>query len=282
MKDMKKGEEKRGKENKKQKSKILAALPKLGQHKGQTTIFIIVAIIIIALAILIYFLYPQISTGLGIEEETPERFIDKCINEDIVSSIEILSSQGGSMAPEHYIVYNGENIEYLCYTNEYYKTCVVQQPMLKSHIEKEIKSSIQRKAGECFTKLKDSYEGKGYSVNLKRGDVSVELLPKRVVASFDNTLSLVKGEESETHDKFRVVINNNLYELISIANSIIEWEARYGDSETTLYMTYYKDLKVEKKKQIEGSTIYIITDRGTGNKFQFASRSVVWPPGYGA
>ena len=47
-------------------------------------------------------------------------------------------------------------------------------------------------------------------------------------------------------------------------------------------MNYYHDLNVEKKKQSDGSTIYILTDRNNENKFQFASRSVAWPPGYGA
>ena len=77
------------------------------------------------------------------------------------------------------------------------------------------------------------------------------------------------------------MLDNNLYELASIAESIVEWEATYGDSETTTYMNYYHDLKVEKKKQTDGTTIYIVTNRDTRNKFQFASRSVAWPPGYG-
>jgi len=46
-------------------------------------------------------------------------------------------------------------------------------------------------------------------------------------------------------------------------------------------MTYYRDLKVEKKKQTDGSTVYILTKMDSGDKFQFASRSVAWPPGYG-
>ncbi|MFH1240218.1 MAG: hypothetical protein V1672_03295, partial [Candidatus Diapherotrites archaeon] len=98
-------------------------------------------------------------------------------------------------------------------------------------------------------------------------------------ATFNSSLVLTK-ESTEKYDLFSVVLNNNLYELVSVANSILNWETRYGDSETTNYMTYYHDLKVEKKKQSDGSTIYILTDRNNGNKFQFASRSVAWPPGY--
>jgi hypothetical protein len=247
--------------------------------RSQTTLFVIIALVVVALALVIYFFYPEIKSGLGFEEENPSDFIDLCVRDDIAGAVEALSLRGGSLRPEHYIVYNGQNIDYLCYTNEYYKTCVVQQPMLKQHIEREIEGSLDSKARRCFEELRENYEKQGYSVNLKRGSVNVELLPKRIVTYLNYSLTLTK-EGSETYETFSVVLHNNLYELVSIANSIIEWEARYGNAETTLYMTYYKDLKVEKKPQTDGTTIYILTDRNTENKFQFASRSVAWPPGY--
>ena len=248
--------------------------------KGQVTIFIIIALVIVVLGILIYMFYPQIKAGLGLGPQNPTSFIQTCIEEEIKDGAEKLSLQGGSLSPEHYILYNSEKIEYLCYTGEYYKTCVVQQPMLKRHIESEIKNEIKEEVEACFNSMEESYRSQGYDVNLRKGETGIELLPKRIIATFNYSLILTK-DESEKYGSFRVVLNNNLYELISIANSIIEWETTYGDSETTIYMNYYHDLKVEKKKQSDGTTIYILTDRNTENKFQFASRSVAWPPGYG-
>ena len=64
-----------------------------------------------------------------------------------------------------------------------------------------------------------------------------------------------------------------------ISSSILNWEARYGDSETMNYMIYYPSIKVEKKKQGDGSTVYIITDRLDLDKFMFASRSMALPAG---
>lgn len=253
---------------------------KKGTNKrGQVTIFIIIAIVIVALGVLIYMFYPQIKTTLGLGPKNPSEYIQICIEEEIENNVEKLSLQGGSLAPEHYILYDNEKVEYLCYTNEYYKTCIMQQPMLKENIESEIENEIKNKVRECFDSMKESYEKKGYDVNLKSGGIGVELLPKRIVATFNYSLILTK-EDTEKYEPFRVVLNNNLYELVSIANSILNWEAHYGDAETTVYMDYYHDLKVEKKKQSDGTTIYILTDRNDGNKFQFASRSVAWPPGY--
>ena len=157
----------------------------------------------------------------------------------------------------------------------------MQHPLLKNHIESEIYNIIKPKADECFASMQESYRKKGYNVALSEGKMEVELLPKKVSIVFNKTLSLTK-DTTQSYESFVVVLNNNLYELMSIALSIANWEVRYGDAETTLYMTYYHNLKVEKKKQSEGTKIYILTDRNTENKFQFATRSVAWPPGYAA
>jgi len=249
--------------------------------RAQVTIFIIIAILIIGAAVTIYMLVPKAETQAVFDAGNPQGFIQTCLEEEIEKTVDLVSSQGGSVVPEFFFNYQGDSIEYLCYTAENYATCVVQQPLLKQHIEKEIKQDISEEVESCFSNLQENYRNNGYNANLQTGRTTVELLPKRIVTNFgDYVLTISKGETAR-HDSFSVILNNNLYELTSIANSIIEWETRYGNAETTLYMNYYKDLKVEKKTQQDGTTIYILTDRNTGSKFQFASRSVVFPPGYG-
>lgn len=248
-------------------------------EKGQVTLFVIVALVIVVAGVLIYVFYPQIRSTFG-ASESPQAFIQSCLEEDAKLTVDKISTNGGSVSPEHYFLYKGQRIEYLCYINEYYQPCIVQEPLLKRHIESEIVSDLRDEVQNCFSELQDNYEGKGYTVRFSGSNLSAELLPKRVVLDMGRTLTLTKGD-SQTYEGFRVVLNNNLYELAAIANSIIEWETKYGDAETTLYMSYYPDLKVEKQTQLEGSTVYILTDRNNENKFQFASRSFAWPPGYG-
>ncbi len=249
--------------------------------RGQVTIFVITALILIVIAILFYLLYPQIKSTLGLGAKNPNQFIQSCIETQVEEAVATLALQGGSMEPENYFLYKDEKIKYLCYNEEYYLMCVVQQPLLKRHIEEEIKKEISASVQTCFNDLESTFKKKGYSVNLNRGSFEVDLLPKRIVAKFDNSLTLTKGDATEEYKSFSVTINNNLYELVNIANSIISMEAKYGDSESTIYMNYYHNLKVEKLKQTDGTTIYILRDRVTGDKFQFASRSLAWPPGYG-
>jgi len=250
-----------------------------GEKRGQVTIFIIIAIVIVALAVLFYFLLPQIETTTGFDEQNPGAFIQTCIEDKINDAVETVSLQGGSINPEHYFTYNNVKIEYLCYTNENYKTCVVQQPLLKQHIESEIKDEIQPDVVNCFNVLKDSYERRNYNVQMEPGVTTVELLPKRVVTNFNYIVTVSKGE-TKRYDSFNVILNNNLYEFVVIANSIIEWETSLGKADPRTYMTYYPDLKVELNLRDDGTRIYVLTDRNTGNKFQFASRSLVFPPGF--
>lgn len=255
-------------------------------RKGQVTIFIILGLIVVGAAALVYFLYPQIqSTFFGTTD--PSGFIQTCMEDKIKETVTKISLQGGSVNPGHsFSYYNNElgglyNVEYLCYTNKDFQPCVMQQPVLHGHMMNEIKIEIEPTATECFKQLKESYDRRGYSTNLPEGgETIVDILPDRVVVIFNKEFTITKGE-SQRYEQFRVLVNNNLYELSAIANSILNWEIKYGDADTGAYMFYYHNLLVEKKEQSDGTKIYILTDLNTNDVFQFATRSFAWPPGYG-
>jgi hypothetical protein len=248
-------------------------------RKGQVTIFIILGIIIVAGAVLFYTFYPQIKSSVTSSND-PRAFVQSCIQDKVNEVVGNISEHGGSVNPSFYYNYEGTPVEYLCYTNEYYKTCTVQQPFLKTHIEKEIETNIASTVSTCLDEMKKSFEAKGYKVRLVKGNITAELLPQIIAITINSDLTLTKGN-SQNYKKFSIVVNNNLYELVSIADSILQWEATYGDAETTVYMSYYHDLEIQKKKQSDGTTVYILTDLNNNNMFEFASRSMAWAPGYG-
>lgn len=242
--------------------------------RGQVTIFIIIAIVIVAVGVLIYLFYPQIKSSITKKDTTPQGYIQDCIQEDFRKTVNSLALQGGSLNPTNYLMYNDSKIEYLCYTNEnFLKLCVVQQPVLQGHIEQELKKGLNEKLDFCFESLKNNYKSKGYEVTLTKGEKNFELMPDRILVSVNDTLTLSKGD-TKKYDKFVVIVNNNLYELTSFANDILEWESQYGDAETTLYMSYNPNIKVEKIGRPDGK-VYIIEDRKTKDKFQFAVRGFV-------
>ena len=138
----------------KSKRGAIIFLPK--NRKGQLTIFIIIAMVIVAVGILIYSFWPQIKSVLGGEAGNPQAFIQGCVEKEIEDAVEIISLQGGSVEPDSFYTYEGNKIEYLCYQNQGYASyCVVQQPFLKQHIESEIKNEIADAVESCFESMRE-------------------------------------------------------------------------------------------------------------------------------
>ena len=245
--------------------------------RGQIAIFVIIAILI-ASVILVVFLNPGGRIGIS-EDVNPSSYLSNCIEPKVSEALEILSKQGGSLNPENYVLYRDQKVEYLCYTNKQYSLCSVQQPLLVMHIEDEIKSYVEPVARQCIRDLEERYESQGYIVSTTPGDLSVDFAPGKISIEFDSPMTIEK-DSTQTFRKFAVSINSEMYDLLMTAVSIIQYESALGDSETLLYLQYYPDLSIKKVKR-EGDTIYTLKNVVTNEAFTFASRSLVWPAGYG-
>ena len=245
------------------------------ERKGQVTIFIILAIVLVAIVVII-FAFPEVnvfSTAVN-----PSSYLKDCIEPEVSEIKDILSRQGGYQSPRNYALYQDEQISYLCYTSENYIPCVVQQPLLVRHVEKEIKSYIEPRAKQCLQDLKNQYERKGYRVSSSSGIVNVSVIPSKILVDFIAPMTITK-EETQTFQRFAVSVETEWYDLLLTAVSIIEYESTFGDSETGLYISYYPNLKIDKTRRDDGSTIYKLSDVVTGDAFAFATRSLVWPQG---
>ena len=246
--------------------------------RGQVTIFVILGMIVLISGLIIYSLVsgPKVITN---PSESPKTFIKNCIEDDFLILIENISAQGGSMNPEFYHHYYGNNIQILCTTSTYYDTCTIQKPLLQESIEKELKESIEEKLNSCFDELEDTLVGKGYSVELNRDNFEVKLNPNRISLEINNTLTISKEEEKRFED-FDFSFEHNLYSLIQITKSIIEWESLVGDIDVIELMENYRDYEITKDRAANDYKVYKITDRNTKDYFQFVTKSMVYPPGY--
>jgi len=254
------------------------------EKRGQVTIFVIIAIVIIG-GIIVFF--AATDYGKRIVDQVTGREIDvnselrDCIenNENINKNIEKILIQGGSLEPSNYYPYNDTKVDYLCYTNEFLKTCIMQKPLLMKSIEEEISQVVRADVESCFVSVKEELEARGYNVINNRGEISVEIVPGSLIYRVKKDFS-VSRENTQRFENFEIRRNTELYQILSISTSILNSEARIGDSDPVVYMTLYPKIKVEKYKKGEGSKLYILTDRNSGDQFRFAVRSLAWPPGY--
>lgn len=246
--------------------------------RGQVALFIVVAVIIVA--VFIWFLVvprlPTLTTG---SEINPASYLKTCLSPSIKDVAAKLVVQGGTYTPTLYVLYEGEPVQYLCYTSEFYKPCVVQQPLLVSHVAEELRKQIEPKARDCMETLVERYRAQGYIVEGSPRSINVSFTPDSINVLFTAPLTVSK-QTTQTFRQFVVKEPSKLYDLLALATNIVQFESTLGDSETSLYVTYYPDLTIEKNKK-DGDTIYTITNVVSTDSFRFATRSLVWPSGYG-
>jgi hypothetical protein len=243
-------------------------------RKGQVTIFILIAIVIFAVLLIIF--YPNLKAF--VTPTVPVGYIEECISEDLDKAVDRLMMQGGSLNPKLHFAYAGNKIEYLCYTNEYFVPCVVQQPLLIDHIERELKGYIESRARSCLSSMVDEMKSRGYSVSSQYRGTDVELAAGNVNVIINAKVILTK-DGTQTFNKFEIKKPSSLYDLAAVATSIVKVETKYGDMETLAYMAAYRILEVERLRQGDGSTVYILRDINTGDEFMFAVRSLAYPGG---
>jgi len=240
--------------------------------RGQVTIFVIIGIVIVA-ALLVFFLWVEPTY---ISNRTGRLGFEGCVGDAVEDSIERLGINAGYVDPDFTFMYRGQDIAYLCYTSEYHKTCTIQKPFLKQHFENEMSDFLRERISVCYDSSVDELLAQGYDVT--SGDVEYDILAEPGVVRVEIEAPTTVGSQRFT--RFNVETNTPLYEMLMIATSLLQYETKYGDSDVSEMMLFYPEYIIDKLKQSDGTTIYIIESKDFGTKFQFASRSVAWPPGY--
>ncbi|MEK6878187.1 MAG: hypothetical protein AABY22_01190 [Nanoarchaeota archaeon] len=250
-------------------------------EKAQVTIFVIIALLVIVLVIaLIIFRKDILPATFGSSAENPEEYIDSCIKDKVQEAADILIENGGYINPELNITLDGKETAYLCYTSNYYRNCVNQNPMLITSLENEIKNYIRDDLNNCFQDLKIELQDKGYSVALSEGNFDVELSTRRVVLNIDREISFSKAEESRRVENFRSALSHPIYDLAIVAQEIVSQEVKYCNFESVGFMLLYSDFNIKRFKTGTLSTVYTVTHKPTEKQFKFAVRGCVIPPGF--
>ena len=247
------------------------------QKKGQITIFIILGILIVS-GILIFFLYIRPTYFPPAEGKLN---FEGCVKRIVLEKTDMLGKTAGYRQSAFYYQYNGDKIPYLCYSGEYYKPCTIQMPFLKQHFEKNLLDAAKPEILACIDSTIEDLRARGFEVNQGKREVKIEIIPKTIRVSFDIPVTIRKGENVEQGTLNPVDIPNPMYELLMLSTSLLQFEARYGDSDVSMMMIFYPEVIVDKLKQGDETKVYILQNKDFGTKFQFASRSYAWPPGYG-
>ena len=202
--------------------------------KGQTTIFIIIAIILVA-SVGLFFI---VSGGFGRDEVPSEidpiyNTLTSCLEEDLYLGINILESKGGYIyLPEYesgsnYMPFSsqlqflGSSIPYWYYVSG--NNLDREQVPSKFEMESQLEDFIEVRARECFF---DNYYSQGYEILMGSPKAKIDIKNKEVVLNLDMDLLVSFEEEDYNVNSHKIIINSNLGSLYDSATKVYEKEKK--------------------------------------------------------
>ena len=272
-------------ENNKNIYKHISLKLSMKSKRGQVTIFIIIAVVLVIVIALFIIFRKSLAPSLPwVKEENPEAYLKSCIEDKIYEGVKELSLVGGTLNNKNSIhfmfteegVYR--NISYLCYNQNYYYPCVIQEPMLLKHLSDELEDYISTDVRECFNKIAEDLDDT-YDVSANYNGFDLDLGSKKIILNIDGKLSLSRIGETKTLEGFSLSIPTPFYDVAKVVQEIISQEAEYCNFEYVGYMVFYPQYKIQKYTTGDGVHIYTVEHKETKEKFRFAIRGCVIPPG---
>ncbi|MEM4326046.1 MAG: hypothetical protein QXU40_01975 [Candidatus Pacearchaeota archaeon] len=202
--------------------------------RGQITIFIIIAILILSVVLIYFFVRPNIYKKIAPSYADPvyKTFLS-CVEDSLWAGINILESQGGYIyLPEFepgssYMPFSsqlnflGNPIPYWYYVsaNNIPKEQVPTKEIMEQQLGKFLKENIKN----CNY---DRYYNQGFKISFGEASPSVLIKEDRVETDIDMDLLVYKGNETFLARKHKISVNSKLGALYNSAKKVYEEEKR--------------------------------------------------------
>jgi hypothetical protein len=157
----------------------------MGMKKGQVSIFIIVAIAILAAIVIFFFLKGEMGDVQSTEWETVESIILDCADDVTQDSLELIGVQGGFYNEPPYYYFDME----WAYIPYYYYEGELLMPE-NSVIEGELSDYVDDNLVGCL----ESFEIEGYEITHSEPSTKVSIEEEQVGFDIDMIVNIKKGE----------------------------------------------------------------------------------------
>ena len=202
--------------------------------KAQVTIFIIIAIIIVAAVGGYFLLKGKIKPAVVSANLEPayNAFLS-CVKDNTQVGVNILEGQGGYiylpdfepgsgyMPFSSQLNFLGNPIPYWYYVsgNNFEK----EQVPSKRNMEKELASFIDEKIHNCFL---DSYLEKGFGISMGEPHSDVDIKNSEIEVNLNMNLALEKANETVVVKNHKVIVKSKLGSLYDSARKIYDYEQK--------------------------------------------------------
>ena len=248
--------------------------------KGQITIWVILALVLVGVILLFFFLEkgPVRTAGKTFDSE---QFMEDCVQDAVTEAVNIMMPQGGFIDPKNFKIYNNTKIEYLCRNYGFYMPCLNQHPMLISELNEEIRKQIAPRVENCLESMEEEIERRGDSIEIgnEPAEINVSIAPNIVLVEMKKNVRITEKESMKIFEKFDVRVASPIYNLARVAISVVNDERKYCYFEYVGYMTLDQSIDIRKFVMSDSTKIYTIKDKESGKEFNIAIRGCAIPAG---
>lgn len=236
-----------------------------GRKKGQVTLFIILGIIIVTLAIILVYFYSSSKTGPGQEEiqqrldaaalEPIKELIKTCTKASLEKGIIKIGLQGGYYDPAYFVQLGNYSVSYV-YINKQNRLPTLYQ--ISREIEAYSKSDeAKEEIDSCingFKSFKKAYDMDIGKYELKVGEISDTSIPVEI--TYPITVS--KEDVSLQISKVAYTIDSGLGTAYKVAVDIVNEEIATGSFDTSSYILSHSPLATIERQSSEGNIFYYL------------------------
>jgi hypothetical protein len=210
-----------------------------GSRKGQVAIFIIIAIVIVALVALFFVFKGRISVSdINPELKPVYDYYISCVEASVESGVKISSSQGGYIelprfepGSEHAPFSNqldffGFSVPYWYYVSS--SSLIVEQVPSELEINKQLEDFIDEEVRLCDF---GSFRAQGFSITLNEANSNIKVEESEITVNLDQ--DIIISRENEDGDEVKEVIKNHnivvkskFGKQVKIAKEIYEYEKK--------------------------------------------------------
>ncbi len=214
--------------------KVQSSPTLMKSKRGQVTLFIIIAIILVA-GIAVFFMIREgiIFRGLPANIEPAYNAFLVCLEEDIEVGISILESQGGyielpdfepgssHMPFSSQLNFLGNPIPYWYYVSG--NGIEKEQVVSKKEMEEQMRNFIEERARNCNL---ESYYDEGFEIEFGEPRADVNIRDNAVDVKVDMRMNIQKGEDHAAISNHKVSVKSKLGALYDSAKEIYSKEQK--------------------------------------------------------
>jgi len=184
--------------------------------RGQVTIFIIVAILIVSMVVL-FFIFRNNTTSRGIPQEiTPfHTNLQSCLESSGEEGIHYLAAHGGYKD----VPINSSIINFIDEIPYYYLDNKKILPE-RSTIERELEKYVSNNIEDCLN-LEDFGE-QGFNISMEPYTIFANINKKDIEIELTSSIRVIKGEESAALKNVEVEFKNDFNNLYEVSIEIVE------------------------------------------------------------